>query len=376
MLSDPSSTVVLRATPIIRAQQSVEQAFTGLYPRTQRTPDCPPPTVLSRTMQEETLFPNTGACKRFRELFDLFGKRAAERWNDSKELEHINKKLGKWMPAEHKRIAVDGKPRLSGIMDTTSASLAHDNTASTRLPKEFYDSEVRANVDRVVCDEWYAGFRESNEYRTLGMGSCINDMTSRMIWHVEGRDAEGSTARSSPASDVQGRPKLWMAGAHDTSLAGMLETLGAFGSNPWPPFTSHIAVELFSKASEDDKKPERSWLASFLGSSTGMFVPARSLATKSTATYTAPERELLRKHYVRVRYNDVPAVIPGCAKAGRHLEGDETFCTLEAFKEIVEAVAPKDFKQQCTMNLGTGIGGSIEPAGFAKGDEVGAPKPR
>ena len=77
----------------------------------------------------------------------------------------------------------------------------------------------------------------------------------------------------------------------------------------------------------------------------------------------------MRRHYVRIRYNSVPAVIPGCAKPGRHLEGDKSFCTLEAFKEIVEDIAPKNWKGECRANLGAPtIPKKMQPAGFVASD--------
>lgn len=371
-----STTVTLRSTPIPRALQSVQQAFHGLYPPKSRLPSCPTPTITARSMAEETLFPNTGACKRFGELFDLFADRAAGRWNDSPEMEHLNRKMGKWMPeGEHKRIKLDGKPRVSGIMDTVNASLAHDDTAGTRLPAEFYDDTSRRYIDRMACDEWYTGYSENREYRMLGMGALINDMTTRMIWHVEGKDLNGE-ARSKGAESS----KLWLAGAHDTTLAGMLSSLGAYGDTPWPPFTSHVAVELFSRNDagqgvksstiDDETSPKtptapshssatRWWSPSsipFLGTLLSSSAPPSSqLATKPTADLTPSELAQLNSHFVRIRYNDRPMPIPGCKGPGRHLEGDESFCTLRAFREIVEGFAPREWRRQCGENLGRGV---------------------
>lgn len=43
--------------------------------------------------------------------------------------------------------------------------------------------------------------------------------------------------------------KLALSGCHDTTLAAVLASLGAFQGEPWPPYTSHIALELFRKGS-------------------------------------------------------------------------------------------------------------------------------
>ena len=69
----------LRATPIPRALESLQEAFWGMYPASARTLDFPPPVIVARQVSEETLFPNEGNCKRFRQLARLFADRAAER---------------------------------------------------------------------------------------------------------------------------------------------------------------------------------------------------------------------------------------------------------------------------------------------------------
>lgn len=74
----------LRATPIPRALESLQQAFWGMYPPSARTQDFPPPVIVARPVAEETLFPNEGSCRRFRQLARLFADRAAARCKPSK----------------------------------------------------------------------------------------------------------------------------------------------------------------------------------------------------------------------------------------------------------------------------------------------------
>ena len=68
----------LRATPIPRALESLQQTFWGFYPLTARTAAFPPPTILTRTPAEETLFPNESNCRRFRQLSRAFAQRTAD----------------------------------------------------------------------------------------------------------------------------------------------------------------------------------------------------------------------------------------------------------------------------------------------------------
>ena len=43
--------------------------------------------------------------------------------------------------------------------------------------------------------------------------------------------------------------------------------------------------------------------------------------------------------------------VPNCRKEGNHLEGDESFCTLKAFKEVVDGFVPVNWKRACGENL-------------------------
>jgi acid phosphatase len=89
----------------------------------------------------------------------------------------------------------------------------------------------------------------------------------------------------------------------------------------------------------------------------------QQLAPSETArapieSFPEETRESLRKHYVRLRFNDQPVYIPGCAaKPENHLPGDESFCTLDAFKEIVDKFTPKNWQDECMQNLGQGLHG-------------------
>ena len=75
---------------------------------------------------------------------------------------------------EGQKVAVDSRPRLSGVMDTINSTLAHG--PETRLPKEFYDKKGRAIIDKIGVEEWFSGYNESEEYRKLGIGGLMGDV--------------------------------------------------------------------------------------------------------------------------------------------------------------------------------------------------------
>ncbi|KAF1811500.1 histidine acid phosphatase-like protein [Eremomyces bilateralis CBS 781.70] len=365
--------IYLRSTPIPRALESMQQAFSGMYPSSALTADCPPPTIYQRTPANETLYPNDSGCRRFAHLNRAFAERTAARWNGSPEMRYVNKKIGKWMPDG--LVAVDSRPRLSGIMDSVNATFAHG--APTKLPAEFYDPKLREILDKVAVEEWFAGYTESREYRMLGIGALAGDIVSRMVGNAEQAAVDASAQGGGDDDDVRAGKeretgiKFALSGCHDTTLAALLTGLGAFKGEKWPPFTSHIAVELFKKTeskveseaegSEDAatlaKKPKGFWNKKSAGKLEG-------IARRPMQELTEDEKQRLEGYFVRLRYNDKVMQVPGCKLPGNHLEGDESFCTLTAFKTLVDKFTPPNWKKACGSNLDSPkFPPEIEPAG-------------
>ncbi|MCJ1289021.1 hypothetical protein MMC34_000553 [Xylographa carneopallida] len=377
--------IYLRATPMARALESLQESFVGMYPLDTRTGSFPPPTIITRAPADETLFPNESNCRRFSQLSQAFGQRTADRCNKSTEMDYLNNLISKWMPENSKRVAVDSHPRLSGIMDTINSTLAHG--PETRLPAAFYDSKGREIIDKIGVEEWFSGFRESNEYRTVGIGGLVGDVVSRMVGNVEGNGNDGIREVGGEVNELgKGRGgekkiKFGMSGCHDTTLAAILSSLGAFEGERWPPYTSHIAVELFRKtpstnapsSNEASRTPppgseRQSFWSSLFGTAkrkAASEAPSpQGIARQKVDTLSTTDKTKLDGYYVRVRYNDRVMTVPGCKAAGKHLDGDESFCTLEAFKRITDKFTPRNWKQACASNLD-------QPAFPAKIEEAG-----
>ncbi|KAF8863837.1 histidine acid phosphatase-like protein [Acephala macrosclerotiorum] len=385
-----SDMIYLRATPIPRALESLQQTFWGMYPANSRAASFPPPTVLLRAPADETLFPNDSNCRRFAQLSRAFAQRTADRWNSTTEMEYLNKLISKWMPESNKRVAVDSHPRLSGIMDTINSTLAHG--PETRLPKEFYDDKGRKIIEKIGVEEWFSGYQESQEYRSLGIGGLMGDVVERMVGSVEKNGNDGLNEIGGKDGSIgAGRGgekaiKLGLSGCHDTTLAAVLSSLGAFQGEPWPPYTSHIALELFKKldlqpaqittkrdakanAPTDVPKVGTSWFGKIFGASAAVKKEDRNsplgIARKKTEELKHSDRVKLDGYFVRIRYNDKVMSVPGCKPAGKHLEGDESFCTLEAFKNIVDKYTPSHWKQACLSNMeAPAFPTKPEPAGY------------
>ncbi|KAF8419318.1 histidine phosphatase superfamily [Tirmania nivea] len=315
----------LRASPILRTLTSLQQVLTGIYP----TAPHHHLTIISRSIPDENIFPNEANCRRFRLLSRAFAALAVEKWNISPEMQYLQSRIGKYLDGP---VAVDGHPRLSGIADTVNSTLAHGE--EVRMPREFYEPKVREIIDRIITDEWFRGYIESTEYRKLGIGSLWGDFKDRMVGVARG----------------ESQLKLALYGSHDTTVGAMLASLGVF-DGLWPPYTSSIAVELFKGPEMNEtktgapKEEEWGWM--------------RWLGGKSKKD----DDKALNGYYVRLRYNDNPVVVKGCRPKGRHLEGDESLCTLVAFKNIVEKIAPTNWRRDCNSNLDQKEIPPVEPAG-------------
>lgn len=177
----------------------------------------------------------------------------------------------------------------------------------------------------------------------------MGDITARMVGRVEQSPADGEYELMSKSGQDHLSIKFGMSGCHDTTLAGCLASVGAFSGAQWPPFTSHIAFELFRKAGTAPTAaepaispkattvtavpPKTSWWGSLFSSTTPAGMPPPGIGRKPTEELSEVEKQKLDGYYVRIRFNDEVVSIPGCKLPGKHLDGDESLCTLVSNKE-------------------------------------------
>ncbi|QRW23317.1 histidine phosphatase family containing protein [Rhizoctonia solani] len=282
------------STNMPRTIESLQQVLHGLYPESKIRQGFAPH-VRTRHPNTESLIGNTIGCGRLAELALAFNLAAAK--DNNPNLEQFDSKLSKYIGGNP--IRIDGKPRLSGILDTLRAADAH----GFRIPPEFNDPNTVMAMETAVCDEWFRGYKD-NEFRRLAMGRLLAEMSGGMSAIVNRTQT----------------PKIRVLACHDTTLAGLCQTLDVF-NNRWPDFTASITFELFS---ED----------------TAQSIP-------STSSLGLFSRKPATKHFVRMRYQNRNLVLPACAAAGDHLSGSPEFCTLAAFQEHVQKLTPGDWEKEC-----------------------------
>ncbi|CAE6438246.1 unnamed protein product [Rhizoctonia solani] len=287
-------TAYFRSTNMPRTIESLQQVLHGLYP-TSKIQQGFAPHIKTRHPNTENLIGNTIGCGRLAELALAFNLAAAK--DNNPKLEQLDSKLSKYIGGNP--IRIDGKPRLSGILDTVRAADAH----GIRIPPEFKDPGIVSIMEDAVCDEWFRGYKDE-EFRRLAMGRLLAEMSEWMSAKVNRTEA----------------PNIRVLACHDTTLAGLCQTLDVF-NNRWPDFTASITFELFSESTAQ---------------------PA-----SSSFSFAGLSRKPAVKHFVRMRYQNHNMALPTCAAPGNHLPGSLEFCTLAAFQDHVRKLTPDDWEQEC-----------------------------
>ncbi|KAG8713062.1 hypothetical protein FRC11_013411 [Ceratobasidium sp. 423] len=201
---DSHKIAYFRSTNMPRTIESLQQVLHGLYP-TPKIQQGFAPHIRTRHPNTENLIGNTIGCGRLAELALAFNLAAAKENNP--KLEQFDSKLSKYIGGNP--IRIDGKPRLSGILDTVRAAEAH----GIRIPPEFQDPDTVSALETAVCDEWFRGYKDG-EYRRLAMGRLLAEMSGGMSAIVNRTEA----------------PKIRVLACHDTTLAGLCQTLDVFNN--------------------------------------------------------------------------------------------------------------------------------------------------
>ncbi|CAM0142796.1 hypothetical protein VKS41_002640 [Umbelopsis sp. WA50703] len=292
-------TVYIRSTDYTRTQESVQQLIAGgLYPENKRDESFKL-NIRTRDARDDNMFPNP-SCKKLRQLTRDFNATVAEQCKP--KLEKISERMRTYVP----EVSLDSHPSANGILDTLVSAKAH----GFKLPPDI-DDDLLSDLADVVTHEWFAGAMHNEEIRKLSLGRLMGDIRDRMVRKVNGTDK------------LVGEENLKMAiySGHDTTVAPLLIILGVFDMK-WPPFSSSILFELFK-----EKAPSsNSWFSSLW------------------------KQPVEQDYYVRVRYQDKIMKLPGCADHGKHHpSGDQSLCTLKAFREAIDSQVPKDWAEECKI---------------------------
>ncbi|CAD6899369.1 unnamed protein product [Tilletia controversa] len=299
---------VFRSTNMSRTVETCQQVVSGMLPSQARSANPAGgvfiPRIHVRNFLTETLIPNTLGCSRFRQLDRHYAEKAATTHNST--LEPLDATLSPHNDGQP--IRVDGHPRLSGLLDTIRAAQAH----GFPVPDAFMAPKTVELANKALLAEWFSGYNDPDpqralEYRRLSMSRLFSELQTRL-----------DSKAKQPEKDAL---RLGIYSTHDTTLAGILCTLDAF-DNQWPAFAATLNFELF-------RRTQRSDTANSASPSTASGLLSR-LGFK--------DNTVKDEHYVRVRYGAKTLRLPACAAAGKHLDGHAEFCTLDAFRQVVDSL--------------------------------------
>ncbi|TEA19736.1 putative acid phosphatase [Colletotrichum sidae] len=292
----------LRSTQYQRTFVSLQHVFSGLYP--DDFVDRRGGAVLAAVAdpRDESLFPPEDHDARFAALLQDFSRKAAIKWNHSPELRYVNDKLGRWMPGPAP-LAVDSKPlRLHDVLDTISAVAATPRPQDF-LPPDLLDPGIRAVMERICAEEEFSGYLFSSEFRRLGVGKLLQEAVRRMS-DVKPGEAQMPGRQS---------PRMLLFACHDSTLAGILTSLGVMKDPDWfwPPYSAHVTMELFHRVADGVADDD-----------------------------SIPSSDNGCSRFFRLKYQGKPVILPCAVGKGNHLPGHEDICTFEALADAINEFAP------------------------------------
>lgn len=198
------------------------------------------------------------------------------------------------------------RPSLHSILDDFSCRKAH----GLPLPDGF-DETLFKRLEHVVAREWFGAYLDQTELCRLSLGRFMGQFTQLMLDRIQNRKG----------------PALAIYSGHDSTLAPLLAAWKLF-DNTWPPFGSHLAIEVASDSRH----------------------PTMTFSPSSSSSISRP----FPNWFVRVLHQNRPTRLPDCQEAIMSMRpfleppfDDGTFCPLDRFLEMCHAFIPTQFEHEC-----------------------------
>ena len=221
--------------------------------------------------------------------------------NESPSVRYLNELLRTRRP-----ILVDSEPNIADVRDVIAAASTTPTPEAYVSTRILHDQKARDIVTQIVSEQEHGGFVQSAEYRSLGIGNLLTEISTLMEQRLDFVAHQGD----------QAQPRLALFACHDTTIAGLLASLEAMKPPNWiwPPFGSSLTIELFS---------------------------AQSSSLTKQAHASSEANVQMHPHYVRLSFSGVPLALPACKDKKSHFPGNPSLCSL------VSARKPFQVKQKC-----------------------------
>eukprot|EP00013_Stygamoeba_regulata_P025974 CAMPEP_0177648694 /NCGR_PEP_ID=MMETSP0447-20121125/10964_1 /TAXON_ID=0 /ORGANISM="Stygamoeba regulata, Strain BSH-02190019" /LENGTH=449 /DNA_ID=CAMNT_0019151351 /DNA_START=294 /DNA_END=1643 /DNA_ORIENTATION=+ len=271
----------VRSTDVSRTLQSAQENLLGLYPVTPASTPGLIRYVDLHTMDDnmDNMTPNSNLCPELENV-----------WADLKNQEPWKVFLNVTKPINEAIAATglfNGDPAqvdLDWFGDTCDARICHGKP----LPPGISDALF---LKAWIADQWENNYLYGNVAITnWTIGSFVQELVLRLDQFV---DAPSDAARAQ-------QPRFSLYSGHDSTLIPLTSALGLTLTNSalWPPYASHVELELWSDAQD--------------------------------------------QFYVRTLYNGLAYQVPSCTdEVGHH------FCPYAQWRQYVAASFPIDYAQRC-----------------------------
>ncbi|KAA8643872.1 uncharacterized protein ATNIH1004_010647 [Aspergillus tanneri] len=270
--------------------------------------------IVIRLPEEETLLPNEDFCPRLRHLLGEFLARTAKKVGGG-GMEPVPElsKLNNLAPAAmglKKGIYLDSQPNIADLRDSIAAAMAAPSVRAS-VPPPFRDQDIRLTLQRIAAEQEHIGFADSAEVCRLGVGPLLTEIVDRMAMKV----GESCREEAVHKAHNNSHPRIALFGCHDTTIGMILTSLGIMRAPAWhwPPFTSSLTVELFKSCEACQG---------------GAIDKDREISDGDQQGMSRKQKQPHSLFFVRLHYNGRSIRVPACKQPGKHLAGNEEFCTL------------------------------------------------
>jgi len=267
-----TSEIWIRSTDIYRTVQSVQANFIGLYPgNVSAQSSVPVVDMYTMDLTQEDMFPNYNICPRGQ---DVYGKVVNEPAYVKFEqgLATLRSQLATAFGITEKTL-----PAWSDIFDAFSVMTCYN----IPYPKGITADQVKQVVS---VANWEYNYQLSNVTLVkLWIGGFVDELLQRIQDKIAGKLTL----------------KYMHYSGHDTTIAPLTTAFGVYDGF-WPPYASHVQIELYSN---------------------------------------------LGKYYVQVKYQGIAQSMKNCGG---------TFCPLEQFLLNVKPYSSVDYVKDCDLKPKTG----------------------